>query len=88
MLKTNEKQFTEEDFVFTLFTLLCKKRVYKLNIEDLEKKLYFYYCNKDFKKLFQDIELLNGKVNLHKGIKKFTNDEYSISNDKEISLFF
>ena len=54
--------FTEYDFVATLLPLLYKNGIYQISEEQLAKKLYYYYKNKNYKELFQDIVLTKGAL--------------------------
>ena len=64
--------FTEHDFVAILLPLLCKNGVYQIDEYQLTKKLYYYYENKEYKELFQEICLTRGsldhQVDIHDGL--------------------
>lgn len=68
----SEKQFTEHDFVALLLPLLCQNGIYRIDEENLEEKLYYYYENKEFEELFQEIVPVRGvnemKLNLYDGL--------------------
>lgn len=57
-----EPSFTEHDFIAYLFSLLYKNGVYQISEEQLAKKLYFYYKNRNYSELFQDIALTNSSI--------------------------
>lgn len=63
-----EKMLTEEKFVKLFLTLLCKNGVFKINEDELSKKLYYYLKKKEYKELFQDITSSIDSVNIKDGI--------------------
>lgn len=71
---SNSLQFTEYDFIRLLLVLLRQYGVYRVNDKELQKKLFYYYKNPYFKKLFEEINITaieNQKiVDLHRGIQK------------------
>ena len=51
----NKVNFKERDFVGLFLALLVKNGIYKINELELQKKLYGYYQNPEYRELFQDI---------------------------------
>ena len=68
----HDSTFTEHDFVVTLLSLLYKNGVSKISEQQLARKLYYYYKNKNYTELFQDIGLmgdsLDNQVDIHDGL--------------------
>ena len=63
-----ETKFNEKDFTNLLLSLLCKNGIYKVNEEDLTKKLFYYYKNKEYRELFQDIKTTKKHINITSGL--------------------
>lgn len=56
MIKQNfNNEFTDYDFIRNFFILLHKYGVHKISVEELRKKLFYYYENFIYKDIFQDI---------------------------------
>lgn len=51
----SDKRFKEYHFVALLLPLLFQNGVYKIDERELERKLFYYYKNPNFRELFQDI---------------------------------
>lgn len=70
--KFHDPIFTEHDFIAILLPLLYKNGIYQISEEQLAKKLYYYYKNKEYKELFQEICLVRGgldnQVDIHDGL--------------------
>ena len=69
---SEEKRFTENDFVKLLFWLLIKNGVYQVSESDLKKKLYYYFVNPEFAEIFQDIHKnpLKDEVDISEGLNQ------------------
>ena len=65
-------EFSEYEFVELLFCLLVKNGVSYIDVNDLKKKLYFYYKNHYYREIFQNIFLskgsFSGEVNINEGL--------------------
>lgn len=68
----HEPVFTEHDFIAFLLPLLYKNGIYQISEEQLAKKLYYYYKNKNYEELFREIVLSKGsldkEVDIHNGL--------------------
>jgi hypothetical protein len=66
----SKKGFSENDFLRLLLASLVKQNVFIISNHDLEKKIYRFYINQEFKLLFEDvcakktIEKINDHVDL------------------------
>lgn len=68
----NYHTFTEWNFVSLFLPLLCKNGIYRIQKQDLEEKLFYYYENREFKELFQEIfpvsGMNNAQISLYDGL--------------------
>jgi len=68
-----KKGFSEEYFVGLLLPLLRKNGIYKIDVNVLKQKLYYYYMDEQYYELFCNIKLSTGtvtdEVNIDNGLK-------------------
>lgn len=89
------KNFTERDFVGLFLRLLCKNGVYKIDEEELNRKLFYYYNDPKFNELFQDVCKKRGtlypEVDIYAGMyfeKCFGNITWNITKPNLLFLHY
>lgn len=81
-------KFNDENFINLLFTLLCKNGIYKVNQDDLAKKLFCFYQNKKYKEIFHGMKTSNQMVDLSNGIyQELTNSNNIILSKNTNNLY-
>lgn len=63
-----EKILSEQEFVKLFLTLLCRNGIFKINEDELSKKLYCYTKKKEYEELFQNITSSIDYINIKDGI--------------------